>query len=346
MPIYQTASNKWQVNFRKKGVAFKKTVASKTEADALERECQRCFDYNLPLPDSKNSSFGMTSSILFQRTAQKYWADTDWGIVQIRRQEKILDVLGRDVPVNDIDYDKIDDVIQHFKRNGASASSLNKINAVISKALNLGVDKGWIDRKPKLEWIKTDNARHRFVIEEEEELMWQVLDDRECYKEKEFFMCLIDTGMRRGEAMNLRARDVNLEHNRIDINKSKNDLARSIPMTNRVKLILAKKITSESRIKNSKLFDLTEDRIRRAWETMRTDMELDDDKEFVLHCLRHTCASRLVQRGVQIQVVQQWLGHKSIQMTLRYAHLNVNNLMDAVHVLNQDKNWNMETVSV
>ena len=93
MPIYQTASNKWQVNFRKKGVAFKKTVASKTEADALERECQRCFDYNLPLPDSKNSSFGMTSSILFQRTAQKYWADTDWGIVQIRRQEKILDVL-------------------------------------------------------------------------------------------------------------------------------------------------------------------------------------------------------------------------------------------------------------
>ena len=70
---------------------------------------------------------------------------------------------------------------------------------------------------------------------------------------------------------------------------------------------------------------------------MRTDMGLDDDKEFVLHCLRHTCASRLVQKGVQIQVVQQWLGHKSIQMTLRYAHLNVNNLMDAVHVLNDNK---------
>ena len=42
----------------------------------------------------------------------------------------------------------------------------------------------------------------------------------------------------------------------------------------------------------------------------------------------HTCVSRLVQRGVGLKVVQQWMGHKSIQITLRYAHLAPSNLAD------------------
>ena len=36
-------------------------------------------------------------------------------------------------------------------------------------------------------------------------------------------------------------------------------------------------------------------------------------------CLRHTCASRLVQRGVPLLVVKEWLGHNDIKMTLRYS---------------------------
>ena len=60
---------------------------------------------------------------------------------------------------------------------------------------------------------------------------------------------------------------------------------------------------------------------------------LGDDTDFVPHCLRHTCASRLVQKGVHLQVVQQWLGHRAIQTTLRYAHLAPKNLNSARDVL-------------
>lgn len=335
MPIMKR-SNKWTMYFRKKGVSLRKSCATRDEAIRLEAECERCLKLGLPLPHTKGSDFAMTSETLFERTADKHWSDSDWGLVQIRRSQKILDIMGRDIPVNDISFERIDAVIQHFKKNGASASTLNKINATISKALNLGVDKGWVNRKPKMEWIKTDNGRHRYIIPQEEELMVEVLEKRERFEARDFFMFLMDTGMRRGEAMNLRARDVHLDKGRLDILKTKNAVPRSVPMTNRVKAIVAARVNDKKTLKNEKVFCLSENQIRTAWEDMRTDMELDDDKEFVLHCLRHSCASRLVQRGVQIQVVQQWLGHKTLAMTLRYAHLNLDNLMDAVSVLETD----------
>ncbi|MGB1611160.1 MAG: tyrosine-type recombinase/integrase, partial [Flavobacteriaceae bacterium] len=51
------------------------------------------------------------------------------------------------------------------------------------------------------------------------------------------------------------------------------------------------------------------------------------------HCLRHTCASRLVQRGIDLRVIQEFLGHKSISTTIRYAKIAPKNLETARDVL-------------
>ena len=56
-------------------------------------------------------------------------------------------------------------------------------------------------------------------------------------------------------------------------------------------------------------------------------------KEFTWHCLRHTFASRLVMAGVDLRTVQELMGHKTIQMTVRYAHLAPQHRLAAVQRL-------------
>ena len=60
-----------------------------------------------------------------------------------------------------------------------------------------------------------------------------------------------------------------------------------------------------------------------------------DDKEFIMHALRHTCATRLVNRGIDLYVVKEFLGHSTIQVTERYAHLSPDKLAHAAEILDE-----------
>ena len=66
---------------------------------------------------------------------------------------------------------------------------------------------------------------------------------------------------------------------------------------------------------------------------MRRHLGVSGDAEFVPHTCRHTFGSRLAQRGVDLYQIQRLMGHKSITMTQRYAHLAPSNLSNAVAVL-------------
>jgi integrase len=74
-------------------------------------------------------------------------------------------------------------------------------------------------------------------------------------------------------------------------------------------------------------------KFRAIWNDAKQDMGFADDKDLVPHTLRHTCASRLVQGGIDIRRVQMWLGHQTLQMTMRYAHLATHDLDKCVAVL-------------
>jgi integrase len=69
------------------------------------------------------------------------------------------------------------------------------------------------------------------------------------------------------------------------------------------------------------------------WERLRKALRLEMDPEFVPYCTRHTFATRLVQQGVRIEVLQRLMGHETISMTMRYAHVGAHQYVEAIKAL-------------
>ena len=67
---------------------------------------------------------------------------------------------------------------------------------------------------------------------------------------------------------------------------------------------------------------------------------------FNFHDLRHTFSSHLIMSGIDLKTVQELLGHKSIEMTLRYSHLSPSHKQRAVDILGKrmDTKWTLEGV--
>ncbi|MDP6636563.1 MAG: site-specific integrase [Phycisphaerae bacterium] len=141
------------------------------------------------------------------------------------------------------------------------------------------------------------------------------------------------TGMRRGEIADLRWGQVDWDGRKIMILKSKTNSARSVPMKDDLAKVLADyalATTGKKRPARGRVFHDGKGGARTLWRWCHT---LDKIKEQVptfsessgtgaaWHLLRHTFASRLVQAGVPLRTVAGWMGHSTIQTTMRYAHL-------------------------
>jgi integrase len=128
------------------------------------------------------------------------------------------------------------------------------------------------------------------------------------------------TGARRGELLGLRWRDVDLERGTILLDDTKNGESRSLPLTGYALEVMCQ-YAQRSRsdwVFPSQCGTKPAD-IRRGWENAVERAGLED---FTFHSLRHTAASYLAMNGASLAEIAEVLGHKSLQVTKRYAHLS------------------------
>jgi integrase len=134
----------------------------------------------------------------------------------------------------------------------------------------------------------------------------------------------LNTGLRRGELLQLCWRDVQLEQRVLTVRGegAKTGQTRHVPLnTEAVKVMKTWKPTATEEgwfvfSGDSSMTPLTE--ARKAWEGVLRRAKI---RSFRFHDLRHTFASKLVMAGVDLNTVRELLGHRKIAMTLRYAHL-------------------------
>lgn len=264
------------------------------------------------------------------------WRGTSGGDVQAMNVEDSLAFMGETISLDRITRDLIDAWCHSCEAKGNSDATINHKLSALSKVMKIAVSYGGMAAMPTMPKLRKERVgRIRQVTEAEEHMLLQCF---EVYGDSEMgdaVAVLIDTGMRRGELLNLRPQDVDSKTGVLviagtDGKGTKNGEIRSVPMTKRVRQIMYK------RKLGARCFNLTEPHMRHAWDRARAHMGLVEDEDFVLHALRHTCCSRLVRKGVPLPVVQKWMGHKNIQTTMRYAHLMPTDLMSAVTALEGD----------
>ena len=177
----------------------------------------------------------------------------------------------------------------------------------------------------------TKNSKVHYLTKDmEDELLkylWMV-----DFEAVDIVTCLIDIGCRVNELLNLEKRFVDFDNNQINFIDRKNDQAVAVPMTNRVQSIIRRYYREVKDF--DKLFSLNYSELNAIWQRARKDLGYADKKFYTIHLCRHTCASRLVQRGVPILLVKDWLGHEDIENTMIYAHLQPKALHSYVEVLN------------
>jgi integrase len=132
----------------------------------------------------------------------------------------------------------------------------------------------------------------------------------------------INTGLRRGEIFNLNWSDIDFGKKTLTVEgaTSKSGQTRHVHLNSEIMPLLKewKKQSKGGLVFASPVTGGRFNNIKRAWGQLRDRAGISD---FRFHDLRHTFASKLVMAGVDLYVVKELMGHSTIQMTERYAHL-------------------------
>jgi integrase len=218
-------------------------------------------------------------------------------------------------------------------KSGLKPATLNRYRALLSLLYRLGVQNGKVKLNPArlVRQRKENNGRIRFLSSEEEQGLRKVLLERWIKGLPQLDLAL-HTGLRLGEQYGLTWDCVNFERRMLTIPLSKNGELRHVPLNDEA-LAALRTIRKYSTDQPYLFLNRYGQRLASPREWFDPAVKAAGLNDFTWHCLRHTFASRLVMAGVDLRTVQELMGHKTIQMTVRYAHLAPKHQLAAVQRL-------------
>ena len=223
-------------------------------------------------------------------------------------------------------------------------ATINRELAMLSKAFSLAVREwDWIKENPvsKVTKERENNRRDRWLTSEDE----QMLLENSPQWLKEIIVFALHTGLRQDELLSLQWSRVDLFRKIIIIQESKDGKPRTIPL-NRIALDILMEKSKVRNLKSDLVFlsnAITKICCQNLIKAFNTAKDKASIQNFHFHDLRHTFATRLAQKGVDIYKISKLLGHVSITMTQRYAHHCRESLREGIEVL-EGVDYNLTTV--
>jgi integrase len=205
-----------------------------------------------------------------------------------------------------------------------SHARINRYDVALRTAFTYAVKKlKWLHTHPMsdIELLEEPTECIRFLTAEQ---VKQLLDACKTSRNASLHSIVlmgITTGARKSEIRNMRWEHVSPDFTAITLPKTKNKNPRSVPIPDKIAAMLQRMkaenpdsvflFPSPHNAEQSVDFDS-------AWKTARKEAKLED---FRFHDLRHTCASHMAMNGGSLVAIAEILGHKTLQMVKRYAHI-------------------------
>ena len=258
----------------------------------------------------------------------------------------ISPVIG-ELPLKEVSPLHLEQIKKNMTMAGRAARSIRYALAVVRQVFNMAKYLNLYDRQSPTQHIKfpqEDNRRLRFLNKEEAEKLLAVLKTKS-QQLYEISLLSLQCGARADEIFKLTFGDIDYEKQTLTLWDTKNTKTRISFMTQDVIEMLKKKEQGE---KNELVFPgrggIKSDQVSATFDRTVKELGLNDGitdrrMKVVFHTLRHTYASWLVENGESLYTVKELMGHSTLAMTERYAHLGNGTLQNAVKRLEKmDKN--------
>ena len=292
------------------GVRLRKTFATQAEALAYERQ-------------PEGEPLRHTVSAMFPHGYQVLWQHTKNAKHQLGHVNNWITLLGPATLCKSITTSSIQDAVLKLRSDGNSDATINRKLVTLNQLLKHGIDRGVDMAMPRLKKGREGEGRVRWLSQQE----YASLVAHMPAPYSHFADFLLYTGCRIGEALELRWQDIQNKVITLRWSTTKGARTRSLPLVGKAysSVTFAKTLVDYGTEKVWAGIDYQ--KFHTAFTLAKVRARLPEPEEIVPHTLRHTCASWMAQDGVGIQVIQKWLGHATITITMRYAHLS----QDALH---------------
>ena len=251
--------------------------------------------------------------------------------------EHIRNHFGEETLLSNIRYLNLETYRNHLKDSLTVNKTIRK-DASINRAMSClrhifakAVEWEMIEQSPfdkgKSLILKENNKRMRFLTEDEIKSLLDACNDSLI----PIVECALNTGMRKGEILGLRWDQI--RNGFIYLDKTKTNEARQIPVNDSLEMLF-KRIRRKQHLTSRYVFTYRGKRVDSVKTAFNAAVRRAGIVDFRFHDLRHTFASQLLMKGGTLKDVQELLGHKTMTMTLRSAHLTQEHKRKAVNLLN------------
>jgi integrase len=217
------------------------------------------------------------------------------------------------------------DVATDKKQPTISLSTVNRYIIAFSHAFTIAINEWeWMDHNPmsRISKFREPEPKARFLNDEERQRLFKACQQSDYKPLYVITMLAISTGMRKSEITHLKWQDIDFERSQLVLHKTKNRSKRTLPIHG-IAMDLLKKHHEKRRDDTDLVFPYGKPAkpydFRYYWEKACEAADLDD---FRFHDLRHTAASYMAMDHATPSELADVLGHKTLQMVKRYAHLS------------------------